>query len=337
MTDGERINLELGQSDGAGNSSIALKQTAGLQSFPPNPARNDSINRDMDVNQWLLLPNHCYRQTSSTTPVLPAGAYSPKYDNNGSLYFEKRTLLSDRIITLPDSISSRAVDRARKFWQSKERYDRHGLLYKTGMLFFGPPGSGKTTYVQQIASELMQHNGVTLYCDHPQSMREALKSIRLIEKTRPLVIAMEDIDELIREYGESPILSVLDGEDRIDNVIFLATTNYIGKLGARIVNRPARFDERIYVGMPSFTARRAYLEFATTSSGIGIGVGNILEQWVKDTDGMSISHLRELVASVLCLEQPYVEVLERLKSMMDHPKEGSDEGFRMKKMGLSAV
>jgi hypothetical protein len=46
-----------------------------------------------------------------------------------------------------------------------------------------------------------------------------------------------------------------------------------------------------------------------------------IERWVDDTDQLSIAHLRELAAAVLCLGQSYESVLSRLKSMRYRPKE----------------
>jgi hypothetical protein len=42
---------------------------------------------------------------------------------------------------------------------------------------------------------------------------------------------------------------------------------------------------------------------------------------------LSIAHLRELAAAVLCLDQPYGEVIERLRSMRILPKERDGEGL----------
>jgi hypothetical protein len=116
------------------------------------------------------------------------------------------------------------------------------------------------------------------------------------------------LDELIKRHGEHEILSLLDGEFQIDNVVNLATTNFPEVLGARIVNRPSRFDERILVDMPSAAARMKYLQHATSEDDVDEAT---LRRWVKETEGMSVAHLRELVVAVYCLGQPYDSVLDR--------------------------
>ncbi len=162
-----------------------------------------------------------------------------------------------------------------------------------------------------------------LFCDLPRHLAMLLGSIRRIEPDRPLIIVMEDIDEIIEQNGEHEILAMLDGENQTDNVVYIATTNYPGKLGARILNRPSRFDERIKVGMPSAQSRARYFyKMAVDDEGNSIDEKTIAK-WTSDTEGLSIAHLRELIAAVLCLDQNYDEVLRRLKAMSIAPKETS--------------
>lgn len=132
---------------------------------------------------------------------------------------------------------------------------------------------------------------------------------------------IEDVDEIINRFGEHTLLALLDGENQVENIVHIATTNYPEILGARIVNRPSRFDERILVGMPTALARQTYL--SRTTFGLSL---KELDRWVKDTDGLSIAHLRELAAAVLCLEQPYDQVIQRLKAMKHKISERQGEG-----------
>ncbi|MFK5088309.1 AAA family ATPase, partial [Klebsiella pneumoniae] len=71
---------------------------------------------------------------------------------------------------------------------------------------------------------------------------------------------MEDIDATLEIYNESTVINLLDGVDRVDKIVFLATTNYPEKLGTRIMNRPSRFDKRFKVGYPTDNTRKIYLE-----------------------------------------------------------------------------
>lgn len=161
-------------------------------------------------------------------------------------------------------------------------------------------------------NDLTGYGVLTLLCGHPELMESMLPRIRQMEPNTPLTVILEDIDEIIDKHGERSILSMLDGENQIANVVYVATTNYPERLGARIVNRPSRFDERIFVGMPSALNRKLYLQTVVPEMS-----ESMMEAWVRDTTGFSIGLLRELVAAAFCLDQPYEEVLARLRSMFE--------------------
>ena len=52
-------------------------------------------------------------------------------------------------------------------------------------------------------------------------------------------------------YAESEYLSLLDGENQIGNVVYVATTNYPEKLDKRFTDRPSRFDVVQKISMPN--------------------------------------------------------------------------------------
>jgi len=163
-------------------------------------------------------------------------------------------------------------------------------------------------------------------CNNPSMTSDGLSALRRIEPDRRIICILEDIDEIISRYGEHELLALLDGENQVENIVMVATTNYPDRLGARIINRPSRFDERILVGMPTAAAREMYLQTVAPELS-----KKELKQWVVDTDQLSIAHLRELSAAVLCLEQPYNIVLNRLRSMKNKPRTqdgiGTSVGF----------
>lgn len=296
-----------------------------IEAAPPPPT-SASTRTDVDFALWQILPNGRFRPGARTQAKLPAAAYRVQRDDYG-LFLTRTDILSDEIIELPEASHLRVLEGIRKFWASQSRYQKHGLIYKRGVLLWGPPGGGKTVTSQLLMNEIVRkHDGVVILADNPSWAVEALRFLRAIEPIRPLIVVLEDVDEIVREHSEHSLLAMLDGEHQTDNVVYIATTNYPERLGARIVNRPSRFDERIKIGMPSRAARIVYLKKACA------GLDVPLEQWADDTDGLSIAHLRELVVAVICLEQEYAGVIERLRAMEIRPKE--DEGFRPKNLGL---
>jgi hypothetical protein len=300
--------------------------------LPALPAEEDGEKPKSNLgnenhSQWALGGNGRFMPVGATVAKLPSGIYEC-FAVPGMWGVEKVNVASDGIYTLPDMATETVLDEVRKFWANEDRYRIHSLLYKRGIILYGPPGGGKTVTVKLLMNELVKREGIVILAQNINLCIMVLKAIRRIEPKRNLIVVLEDIDEIINFNGESIVLSMLDGENNIDNILHLATTNYPERLGSRIINRPSRFDRRVFVGMPSPEARRAYLQKATND---GLDQ-TTLDTWVKDTNDMSIAHMRELVAAVYCLDQPYADVVDRLQKMAEAVK--GQEEFKRKGMGF---
>lgn len=266
--------------------------------------------------QWACEPNSRYRPTCRTSPGIPPGVYSISNDDRG-FSFNRMTISTDSLIVLDDTASQRVVEGIRTFWQSRETYRSYELVFKRGILLWGPAGSGKTATLMLMTQELISTGGMVVVVSDPNYAGVALGQLRQIEPDRPLILILEDIDELIKQHGEHQVLALLDGEYQIPNVVCLATTNYPERLGPRIINRPSRFDERVFVDTPNSLARERYLCHITKNHPLA---PETLAMMVADTPKFSIAHLRELVIATRCLGQDYEDVLRRLKSMQSQVK-----------------
>lgn len=291
-----------------------------------DPTPTKTADEDKHV-QWRV-DGDKYRSTGEAVRALPSACYRIGFDGRG-LYFARMPLLFDAIAVLPDSPMALLVDEIETFWASAALYRKFGLVYKRGILLWGPPGGGKTIAIALLARELIARDGVLISVDTLESLPQALFTLRDIEPTRSLIVILEDFDELIATSGESQILSVLDGETQTDNVVYIATTNYIERLGPRIANRPSRFDRRIYVGMPTIEQRQAYIDHVAVEWDVDTRVNVAF-----DTDGFAIAHIRELIVSTMCLGRPYSEVLSRLRSMMKRPNDRHDGYAEKRGIGL---
>jgi len=263
-----------------------------------------------------------YFPTEDTTDELFPGQYTVEYSHGRGIYFRRKPINIDRLLILPDSTTEEIVEGIELFWEKKETFHELGFLWKRGVLLYGPPGGGKTSTLQLIAKKIIMRGGISVYVKDPKMTAEGLEVLRRIEPDRPIVVLLEDLDSITEKHGEHDVLAMLDGELQIDNVVFIATTNYPESLEDRLVNRPSRFDIVRQIGMPSPDARRLYL--STMSKRLRKDETE-LERWVEASHDFSIAHLKEMIIAVEALEQDFDDVVDRLNKMRDDTPSSEDD------------
>jgi hypothetical protein len=274
----------------------------------------ETLNETADAKMWAV-SGDAFFPCEKTEEKLPPGQYVVGFSDGKGYYFLKKTINLDDLIVLPDTRSEQVLNSINHFWTKEHAFREHGFLWKRGMMLWGPPGSGKTSTLQQLSKAIVEKGGFSVYVNgDPEFVAHGLAIMRRIEPDRPIIVMIEDIDAIIDRHGEAALLALLDGELQIDNVVFIATTNYPEQLDKRFVNRPSRFDEIIYIGMPSAPAREVYL--AEKNPHLQ-KQDSVLKKWVKATDGWSIAHMRELIVAVECLGNDFDETVKRLKDMND--------------------
>ena len=241
---------------GTGNVGSSGRTRGGGSSQPEEEGEEDS--KAKDASMWAK-QGVSYFPCDEAVPQLAPGQYEILSSQSQGIYFKMSNGKFDELIELPDSASEAVIAEIQKFWTKEEHFRRFGFLWKRGILLWGPPGSGKTCCLQQVSNNIIEAGGIAVYGGHPGITAAGLSIMRRIEPTRPIVVMMEDLDALVQQYGEADILALLDGELQIDNVVFIATTNYPERLDKRIVNRPSRFDLVRLIDMPNEEARRVYL------------------------------------------------------------------------------
>ncbi len=292
--------------------------------YSEDTSSKDVVDNLSYVN-WNSPDGRVFFPASPTVSVLTPGVYEINKCNMG-LYFEKIPVRTDGLLEFPDTTSHRVTDEIKKFWDREHIFKQYELTYKRGILLFGPPGSGKSCTIQLIMRDVVERNGIVIKFGNPFFFIEGMRILRQIQPQTPVVVIMEDIDSLLRQFDESEILNILDGINEVTKTVFLATTNYPELLGDRIVNRPSRFDKRFEVGFPCEKSRKMYFEFL-------IGQNNPqqlqdklkeldinLNKWVKDTENLSIAHLKELFIQVVIIGDLYEESIETLRSMTEKVK-----------------
>jgi SpoVK/Ycf46/Vps4 family AAA+-type ATPase len=261
--------------------------------------------------QWTTPDNESFYPAGNVAKQLPPGYYALKSSMMG-LYFERKEPKTEKLLRFPDSTTDAVIEEIESFWGKENKFRESEIPYKRGMCLYGPPGSGKTCTIRLVIENLTtQHDGIVIdFPDYVGLFKEGYEALRQIHENMPLVVLMEDLDAILRRSSESEIMNLLDGVFNIDRTIFLATTNYPEKLGSRILNRPSRFDKKIFVGMPSNEAREMYIRSKLIDES-----DETINRWVEDTNGMSIAHLKELFVANKILGDPYENAIKTLKSM----------------------
>ena len=310
-----------------GNDDSAVAEPDLREFRTPNPTQ-DPYDYDDDpgtlkenARLWAKVGD-AYFPADQTVDRLTAGQYSIEYSHNRGIYFAPKPINLDDLLVLPDSASEEIINNIKKFWNKEETFRKLGFLWKRGILLFGPAGSGKTSTVQLIIKDIIQRGGIAVYVKEPKLTASGLEMLRKIEPTRPIIVVVEDIDALQQVHGEADLLAMLDGDLQIDNVVFIATTNYPEKLDKRLINRPSRFDIVRKIGMPSDEARAIYLADRNPRL---LESEEEFEKWVAETDGFSIAHLKELIVSVEALGADLDDTVARLRVMMDKQPTSDDD------------
>ena len=233
-------------------------------------------------------------------------AYNIISDMSG-LRFVKVKPRTDELYRFKSSVMEAVLSEINHFWGLKPNFDKLGLIHHRGLMVYGPPGSGKSALMQQVAENMIARGDVIFFSRGIGSLEDGLKAFREVEPDRKVVVVLEDMDEYI-QYSERDMLQLFDGENTVDNVLYCATTNYIDKFPPRLL-RPGRFDKKVHLGMPPVEGRLIYLQKKLGT----VETPERIQELAEQTDGFSFGHLRELVISGYAFKDPIEQVITRLR------------------------
>jgi hypothetical protein len=138
-----------------------------------------------------------------------------------------------------------------KFIDSEETYEKFGIPYKRNYLFYGIPGTGKTSLLFSLASK---YNMSLAIVNFGPVIDDSLFMNIVHSMPENSLFILEDIDGLFidRSQGSSNksmvsfsgILNTLDGVGRKNKLITFMTTNHTDRLDPAIL-RPGRVDYKI--------------------------------------------------------------------------------------------
>ncbi|KAJ0161389.1 Mitochondrial chaperone BCS1 [Colletotrichum tanaceti] len=161
-------------------------------------------------------------------------------------------------VILDEGVKEGIVDDVRDFLGRQQWYVDRGIPYRRGYLLFGPPGSGKSSFIQSLAGEL--DFSVAMVNLSEMGMTDDKLAYLLTKLPRRSILLLEDADSAFVNRRQrdadgysgasvtfSGLLNALDGLAAGEERIAFLTTNHIERLDPALI-RPGRVDMMTRIG-----------------------------------------------------------------------------------------
>jgi SpoVK/Ycf46/Vps4 family AAA+-type ATPase len=253
-----------------------------------------------------------YEKTTPNEPPieLSPGIYFHEYSSSATPERLTPTVVrADKYIELMDSLIDldRTVD---DFIDNKQLYDDSCASYKLGVLLFGPPGTGKTSYLREF---IRKRKAIVIFMDGVPS-RKFLEKIEVSTKNTLKIFVFEEAVSLLENSEDiRDMLEFLDGPTSVSNAIYFLSTNYPESIPENVV-RNGRIDVFVRVEYPSVDARKKLMNLYLKR--------DPSETELKLTENMPIVDIREMCFTHKKTEKSFAEcaklIEEKNKMLKKH-------------------
>ncbi|KAK8865839.1 hypothetical protein IAR55_000987 [Kwoniella newhampshirensis] len=181
-------------------------------------------------------------------------------------------------VVLAKDVSERVEEDLRGFLGRGRWYAERGIPYRRGYLLHGPPGSGKTSFIQALAGTL-NYNICLLNLSERGLTDDKLNHLLGLVPERSFVL-LEDIDSAFNRRIQtsedgykssvtfSGLLNALDGVASSEERIIFMTTNHFDRLDPALI-RPGRVDlQELLDDAAGEQAKRLFVKFYGNSTSV---------------------------------------------------------------------
>jgi len=222
-----------------------------------------------------------------------------------------------------------------------EKFEKFGMQPSKGVLFYGPPGCGKTLLAKAIANEC-QANFISIkgpelltmwFGESESNVREVFDKAR---QASPCVLFFDELDSIARARGSgsgdgggssdrviNQILTEIDGVGVRKNVFVIGATNRPDILDPAIM-RPGRLDQLVYIPLPDKKSRIQIFKATLRKSPLSKEID--IEALARATSGFSGADITEICqrACKFAIRESINKDIELINNNKKNPKEMSE-------------
>jgi cell division protease FtsH len=227
-----------------------------------NPVRLRKLLSTLEGEDYPADPRLAYRQLRQAT--LTGGLEIPEIslDNDIGGYKKVKDRLRQEIL---DILTRRDAS------SSEDEISRLEELVPRGMIFWGPPGTGKTYFAKAMAASIGAAitvvSGPELKSKWVGESEENLRQIFYkARQSAPSIIVFDEMDSFATARGTytgsgvehsmvNQLLTEMDGFHKSELVFVVGTTNFVESLDPALL-RPGRFEFHLHIPYPDHDDRR---------------------------------------------------------------------------------
>lgn len=218
-----------------------------------------------------------------------------------------QTVLGDELRNRLTRLAKRLID--------YDKVERMGGSLPSGVVFYGPPGNGKTRAAMSLAKTagwaFLQTTGQELQAD-PKKIDELAAKAKDI---RPVIVFIDEADDVLRQRNLVPgyerqvtnkLISIMEGAGgKLHDVVWIAATNFPDTLddGA---TRGGRFAEKIGFDDPDQGTLERMIENWFTGKPVKLDAILSVDAIARKLDGISFAN-----ADAVLTEATTIAVLDR--------------------------